>query len=64
MLQGEHAMAREAEVVTSLGSAPAEVLKDLQREAAALPCEPRARPGAATTSLVVCPHVKAWQVQF
>eukprot|EP00439_Symbiodinium_sp_Y106_P059916 s348_g8.t2 len=48
-------------VVTSLGSAPAEVLKDLQREAAALPCEPRARPGAATTSLVVCPHVKAWQ---
>ncbi|CAE6942466.1 PPOX [Symbiodinium sp. KB8] len=51
-------------VVTSLGSAPSEVLEDLQREASALPCEPDARPGAATTSLVVCPHVKAWQVQF
>ena len=58
------AIARQAEVVTSLGSAPSEVLEDLQREASALPCEPDARPGAATTSLVVCPHVKAWQVQF
>lgn len=48
-------------VVTSLGSAPSEVLEDLQREASALPCEPNARPGAATTILVVCPHVKAWQ---